>query len=77
MGRMGLVRSRPPRTRPTGVTRNIEEGYGRPEERRNGSNAALRAVLHAVRDRLTVGETAQMGVQLPMLVCQAMDITGV
>ena len=39
--------------------------------------SALRAVLHAVRDRLTVGETAQMGVQLPMLVCQAMDITGV
>lgn len=29
---------------------------------------ALRAVLHALRDRLTVDETVQLGAQLPMLV---------
>jgi uncharacterized protein (DUF2267 family) len=29
---------------------------------------ALRAVLHALRDRLTVVEVAQLGAQLPMLV---------
>lgn len=29
---------------------------------------ALRAVLHALRDRLTVEETADLGAQLPMLV---------
>jgi uncharacterized protein (DUF2267 family) len=28
----------------------------------------LRAVLHCLRDRLTVGEAAQLGDQLPMLV---------
>lgn len=29
---------------------------------------ALRAVLHALRDRLTVEEAAQLGAQLPMLI---------
>src|SRR5262245_49241930 len=29
---------------------------------------ALRAVLHALRDRLTVDEVAQLGAQLPMLI---------
>ena len=29
---------------------------------------ALRAVLHALRDRLTVGEAAHLGAQLPLLV---------
>lgn len=29
---------------------------------------ALRAVLHALRDRLTVEEAAELGAQLPMLV---------
>jgi uncharacterized protein (DUF2267 family) len=29
---------------------------------------ALRAVLHALRDRLTVDETVQLGAQLPMLI---------
>ena len=46
----------------------IEEAYGWPRERRNWSYAALRAVLHTMRDRLTVDETAQLGAQLPMLV---------
>lgn len=30
--------------------------------------AALRAVLHALRDRLSVDETANLGAQLPMLI---------
>src|ERR671922_384221 len=30
--------------------------------------AALRATLHALRDRLTVEEVAQLGAQLPMLI---------
>jgi uncharacterized protein (DUF2267 family) len=33
-----------------------------------GLLAALRAGLHALRDRLTVGEAAQLGAQLPLLV---------
>jgi uncharacterized protein (DUF2267 family) len=30
--------------------------------------AAMRATLHALRDRLTVEEVAQLGAQLPMLI---------
>jgi uncharacterized protein (DUF2267 family) len=50
------------------VLRDVEEAYGWPKERRNQSYAALRAVLHALRDRLPVEEAAQLGAQLPMLV---------
>jgi uncharacterized protein (DUF2267 family) len=50
------------------ILREIEETYGWPKERRNQSYAALRAVLHALRDRLPVNEAAQLGAQLPMLV---------
>jgi uncharacterized protein (DUF2267 family) len=50
------------------VLREIERAYGWPKERRNQAYAALRAVLHAVRDRLPVEETAQLAAQLPMLV---------
>ena len=50
------------------LLREIEEAYGWPKERRNQSYAALRAVLHALRDRLSVDEAAQLGAQLPMLV---------
>jgi uncharacterized protein (DUF2267 family) len=46
----------------------IEKAFGWPRERRNQSYAALRGVLHALRDRLTVHEAAQLGAQLPMLV---------
>ena len=35
---------------------------------RRGAYRALRAVLHALRDRLTVDEAAHLGDQLPMLV---------
>ena len=50
------------------ILRQIEDAYGWPKERRNQSYAALRAVLHALRDRLTVDETAHFAAQLPMLV---------
>ncbi len=35
---------------------------------RHRAYRALRAVLHALRDRLTVEETADLGAQLPMLI---------
>ncbi len=35
---------------------------------RHQAYLALRAVLHALRDRLTVEEVAQLGAQLPMLI---------
>jgi uncharacterized protein (DUF2267 family) len=50
------------------ILRNIEETYHWPKERRNQSYAALRAVLHALRDRLTVQEAAQLAAELPMLI---------
>lgn len=50
------------------VLKQIEQAYGWPKERRNQSYAALRAVLHALRDRLTVDEAAQLSAQLPMLI---------
>ena len=37
-------------------------------EDRHQAYRALRAVLHALRDRLTVDEAAHLGAQLPMLV---------
>jgi uncharacterized protein (DUF2267 family) len=50
------------------VLKQIEESYGWPKERRSQSYAALRAVLHTLRDRLTVTESAHFAAQLPMLV---------
>jgi uncharacterized protein (DUF2267 family) len=50
------------------ILRQIEDTFGWPKERRNQSYAALRAVLHALRDRLIVEEAAQLAAQLPMLV---------
>jgi uncharacterized protein (DUF2267 family) len=50
------------------VLRHIEEAYGWPKERRQQSYGALRAVLHALRDRLIVEEAADLGAQLPMLI---------
>lgn len=50
------------------ILKEIEQAYGWPKERRNQSYAALRSVLHALRDRLTVDEAAQLAAQLPMLV---------
>ncbi len=50
------------------VLHDIEQAYGWPRERRNQSYAALRTILHALRDRLTVQVTAQLAAQLPMLI---------
>jgi uncharacterized protein (DUF2267 family) len=50
------------------ILHDIEHAYGWPKDRRNQSYAALRTVLHALRDRLPVAESAQLAGQLPMLV---------
>jgi uncharacterized protein (DUF2267 family) len=50
------------------VLKEIEEAYGWPPDRRQQSYDALRTVLHALRDRLTVEEAADLGAQLPMLI---------
>lgn len=50
------------------VLKEIEEAYGWPPERRSQSYLALRTVLHALRDRLTVQEASQLAAQLPMLI---------
>jgi uncharacterized protein (DUF2267 family) len=49
------------------ILHEIEEAHGWPKDRRNQSYAALRVVLHTLRDRLTVEEAAQFAAQLPML----------
>ncbi|MFD6282042.1 DUF2267 domain-containing protein [Streptomyces sp. NPDC060209] len=49
------------------VLKEIEDAYGWPKDRRKQSYGALRAVLHPLRDRLTVDESAQFGAQLPTL----------
>ncbi|AEA25670.1 Protein of unknown function DUF2267 [Pseudonocardia dioxanivorans CB1190] len=51
-----------------GILKQIERSYSWPKERRNQSYAALRVVLHTLRDRLTVEEAAQLSAQLPLLV---------
>jgi len=50
------------------VLNEIERLYGWPQERRQQSYLALRAVLHALRDRLTVQEASDLAAQLPMLI---------
>ena len=50
------------------VLKEIESANGWPKERRNQSYAALRAVLHALRDRLSVDEAAQLAAQFPVLI---------
>ncbi len=42
--------------------------FGWPEERRSQAYKALRSVLHEIRDRLPVTESAHLAAQLPMLV---------
>ncbi|MFE1962996.1 MULTISPECIES: DUF2267 domain-containing protein [unclassified Streptomyces] len=49
------------------ILKEIEKPYGWPKERRKQSYAALRAVLHQLRDRLSVEESAQFAAQLPTL----------
>ena len=50
------------------ILKEIEEAYGWPRERRQQSYHALKAVLHALRDRLTVEEASDLAAQLPTLV---------
>lgn len=50
------------------VLKDIEAAYGWPKHRRGQSYAALRAVLHALRDRLTVQEASDFAAQLPILI---------
>lgn len=51
----------------TVILKDIESAYGWPRERRNQSYAALRTVLHLLRDRMTVQESAEFAAQLPVL----------
>ncbi|MFG1894264.1 DUF2267 domain-containing protein [Micromonospora zamorensis] len=50
------------------ILKDIESAYGWPKERRNQSYAALRTVLHLLRDRLPVDESVEFAQQLPVLV---------
>ena len=50
------------------ILKHIEQEYGWPKQQRNLSYDALRAVLHALRDRLPAQEAAHLAAQLPMLV---------
>ncbi|KXK62019.1 hypothetical protein AWW66_10790 [Micromonospora rosaria] len=50
------------------ILKEIEQAYGWPKEQRNQSYAALRTVLHLLRDRLPVQESAEFAAQLPVLV---------
>lgn len=50
------------------ILRDIEQAYGWSKDRRNQSFAALRTVLHLLRDRLPVQESVEFSAQLPILV---------
>ncbi|SIM66999.1 DUF2267 domain-containing protein [Micromonospora cremea] len=50
------------------ILKDIEDAYGWPKDRRNQSYAALRTVLHLLRDRLPVNESVEFAQQLPILV---------
>ncbi|MEV4767579.1 DUF2267 domain-containing protein [Micromonospora chokoriensis] len=50
------------------ILKDIEDAYGWPKDRRNQSYAALRTVLHLLRDRLPVDESVEFAQQLPVLV---------
>ncbi|QOC92408.1 DUF2267 domain-containing protein [Micromonospora craniellae] len=50
------------------ILKDIEQTYGWPKEQRNQSYAALRTVLHLLRDRMPVEESVEFSVQLPMVV---------
>lgn len=50
------------------ILKDIETAYGWPKDRRNQSYAALRTVLHLLRDRLPVAESVEFAQQLPVLV---------
>ncbi|MGK5440879.1 DUF2267 domain-containing protein [Micromonospora sp. URMC 105] len=49
------------------ILKDIEQAYGWPKAQRNQSYAALRTVLHLLRDRMSVQESAEFAAQLPVL----------
>lgn len=49
------------------ILKDVEQAYGWPKERRNQSYAAVRTVLHLLRDRLPVAESAHFAAQLPVV----------
>lgn len=49
------------------ILKDIEQAYGWTKAERNQSYAALRTVLHLLRDRLPIDESAQFAAQLPVL----------
>lgn len=49
------------------ILKEIESAYGWPKEQRNQSYAALRTVLHLLRDRLPVVQSVEFAQQLPVL----------
>ncbi|MFI7079214.1 DUF2267 domain-containing protein [Micromonospora sp. NPDC049903] len=50
------------------ILKDIEQAYGWPKAQRNQSYAALRTVLHLLRDRMPVQESVEFSAQLPMVV---------
>ncbi|MFE1880150.1 DUF2267 domain-containing protein [Streptomyces diastatochromogenes] len=50
------------------LLKDVEEAFEWPKDRRKQSYAALRAVLHPLRDRLPVETAVQFGAQQPTLV---------
>ncbi|MFD8044816.1 DUF2267 domain-containing protein [Streptomyces sp. WAC 05379] len=50
------------------LLKDVEEAFEWPKDRRKQSYAALRAVLHPLRDRLPVETAVQFGAQLPTIV---------
>ncbi|MEU4681180.1 DUF2267 domain-containing protein [Micromonospora sp. NPDC023737] len=50
------------------ILKDIEKAYGWPKEQRNQSYAALRTVLHLLRDRMPVQESVEFAQQLPVVV---------
>ncbi len=51
------------------VLKQIEQTFGWSRQLRKQSYGGLRAVLHALRDRLSVEEGAHLAAQLPILLC--------
>ncbi|MET8834983.1 MULTISPECIES: DUF2267 domain-containing protein [Micromonospora] len=49
------------------MLKEIESAYGWPKECRNQSYAAIRTVLHLLRDRMPVGQSVEFAQQLPVL----------
>ncbi|MFD0788137.1 DUF2267 domain-containing protein [Micromonospora azadirachtae] len=50
------------------ILKDIENAYGWSKEQRNQSYAALRTVLHLLRDRMPVQESVEFSQQLPVVV---------